>query len=223
MSDADREPSWAELMEEMSVKSRQKSLPPDTDIQHAAQDLPQLKIWKPSKTATSAEPHRPTSSIPTWWEEDQPSKDEAYPGGSPDRFGPDNQATDTASRDFDGSVTGADAEWQIATADPYKESVEPFRDHIADAYEYSGETPNWTRPQADAYNRAELQDSKQRAEALSRSEGALREEVIALMQQLKHAQVQKDAHALLQKKCADLQWHIDGLEESAQVDALSCR
>ena len=92
------------------MNTRQKSLPSDTDIQHAAQDLPKLKIWKPLKAASSAEAHRPASSIPPWWEDDQPTEDQAYSGRSSDRYGPNKEATDTASRETDGSMRGADTE-----------------------------------------------------------------------------------------------------------------
>ena len=66
-------------------------------------------------------------------------------------------------------------------------------------------------------NLEELQDLRQQAQELSRSEDVLRQEVATLTQQLERAHVQADAGALLQEKCAELQRNITRLEQSAQA------
>ena len=193
------EASWDELMEQVSGhRARQDSLALSTDSQQVQDGRSRHPSWK----APSAEPHNSPRANPAWWDEDQTSQAPASVHVFPEDDEPDEILKDINDRHREKSLRGADADWERADSES--------QPHMVLSVGHAS-------PQEDTANCEELQSLRERIEVLSGNEEALKEQVAALKKQLKNAQVPADARPLLQKKCADLQWHIEGLDESAEA------
>lgn len=199
VSQPTNEASWDELIEQVSGhRARQDSLALSIDSQQGQDGHSRQPRWK----APSAEPHNSPRASPAWWDEDQISQAPASVHVFPEDDEPDEILEDINDRYRENSLKGADADWDR----PDSES----QPHMVLSVGYAS-------TQEDTANREELQSLRERIEVRSGNEEALKEQVAVLKKQLLSAQVPADAHALLQKKCADLQWHIEGLEESAEA------
>ena len=194
------EPTWAELMDEVAVSSRQRSPVPGSDTHRYLEHRPGQRDWKASGHSPPAKPHKTTSYPLPWWSEDQPPAEQAYAHTTPEGLEHNEQTEGTANSQ--GSDSRRVSAWRSYSTEVSKDW-------------------NETTPEGDSLERSsdltELQYLEQHAQKLAESEEALRQEVASLMQQLERAHVQADAHALLQEKCAELQWHISELEGSAQA------
>ena len=185
LPNAAEEPTWAELMEEMAVSSRQTSPLPGSDSQRDANHHPGQRALKGLRHPHPAKPRKTTSDMLPWWSEDQQPSAQMRPQS----LEPDEQVEGTA--DSQGNDSRRTAAWQS-----YTEEVSEVDPSLV---------------------LTELQDLRQQAQELLRSEEVLRQEVTSLTQQLERAHVQADAGVLLQKKCAELQRQITGLQASAQA------
>ena len=197
---ASEEPTWAELMNEVAVSSTQSSLPPGSDSQQDLEHRPRERAWKAKGHPAPAKPHRTKPEMLPWWSEDQPLDEKPNACMPPESPEPDEQAEGAA--DSQGGSSRRDAAWEHYSAEVSEHSAVDYPRH------------NPMRPSSDL---SELQHLRQHAQELARSEEALRQEVTSLTQQLDQADNQAAAYAQLQERCAELQWHITELEESAQA------
>ena len=196
------EPTWAELMNEVAASSRQSSLPPGSSSgsQQDSERHPRERAWKAKSHALPAKAPRSKPDMLPWWSEDQPSGEQAKADMPPEIVQTDGEAEGAAGSHGDGS--GRDAAW-----DNYSAAVSA---HPAEGY------PRWS-PAEPLSDLSELQHLTQHAQELARSEEQLRQEVTSLTQQLEQANDRPAAEAQLQERCAELQWQVNELEESAQA------
>lgn len=194
------EPTWAELMDEVAVSSRQRSLVPGSDSQRDLEHQPGQRAWKASGRSLSAEPPKTASYPLPWWSEERPPAEQLYADMPPESLKQDEQTEGTANSQ--GGVSGRVTAWRSYDAKVSEDWVE---------------TAERGDPLKRSSDLTELQYLEQHAQELAKSKEVPEQEIASLMQQLERAYTQADAHALLQEKCAEQQWHITELEGSAQA------